>query len=594
MGSGEPGDVLAGRYRLRAVLGRGGMGVVWLASDELLHRDVAVKEILWPLQLDAVERETLRQRALREARMAARLNHPNLVGVYDVVEDGGRPWIVMPLVPYRSLSEVVREEGPLPPERAAQVGLRVLEAIQAAHAIGVLHRDVKPGNVLLGPDDRVVLTDFGMAIADASPTLTTSGALIGSPAYMAPERARGQRASPAADLWSLGATLYAAVEGRPPFDRDGTMAVLTAVVTDNPDRPSRAGSLWPVISGLLRKNPDERLDAAEAGHLLRRVAEDHGTAHGALPEASTSPLGGDGQAPSGPARTHQHSAPPRMMAATLPQQTAVNESTGLEPALIPGLEPHWHVPAGQSPAPEPPTPGGFPRRRHPRLRWLFAFISGIAAVAAIAAAIGVASGAGPSHRIGSPATPKASTAPSATQPSTGTSAPSGPTSAPPSSSSSSGGGSGALPAGFSWYHDRTGFSIGEPTGWQVSHVGHLVYVQDPSSGRFLIIDQTHHPKPDPLADWRQQEAGRISTYPGYHRIRLQAVHDAQAERAADWEFTYYQNGQLTHVLNRNILASPHHAYALYWSTPASEWDASYHFFQTFATTFRPARGVTGS
>ena len=152
-----------------------------------------------------------------------------------------------------------------------------------------------------------------------------------------------------------------------------------------------------------------------------------------------------------------------------------------------------------------------------------------------------------------------------------------------------GSGPSALPAGFHRYHDPTGFSIGVPASWQVSHQGHLVYVQDPRSSRFLIIDQSDHPKPDPLADWRQQEANRISTYPGYHRIRLQAVHYSQAERAADWEFSYYQNGQLTHVLNRNILANPGHAYALYWSTPASEWDSSFHLFQDFAATFRPAR-----
>jgi serine/threonine protein kinase len=589
MGSGERGDLVAGRYRLRAVLGRGGMGVVWLAGDELLHRDVAVKEILWPPQLDGAEQQTLRQRALREARTAARLNHPNLVGVYDVVEDDGRPWIVMQLVPYRSLSEVVREDGPLPPKRAAQVGLGVLEAIEAAHAVGVLHRDVKPGNVLLGPGDRVMLTDFGMAIADASPTLTTSGVLIGSPSYMAPERARGERATPATDLWSLGATLYAAVEGRPPFGRHETMAVLTAIVADDPDPPSRAGSLWPVISGLLRKDPDERLDAAEAGHLLRRAAENDDAVPDLPAGASTLPLDGDSQPPSGPVRTHQHSGPLKRVAATLPQQTAANGSTAGEPALIPGLGPYGHVPAGQSLAPVPP-PGGFPRRRRPR--WLFGFIGGAAAVAALVAGIGVMSGGSPGHRIGSPAATKASSARSATQPSTGTSAPSGPASARPGSSRGSG--SGALPAGFSWYHDRTGFSIGVPADWHVSHVGHLVYVQDPDSGRLLIIDQTRHPKPDPLADWRQQEASRISTYRGYHRIRLQAVHYAQAERAADWEFTYYQNGQLIHVLNRNILASPDRAYALYWSTPASEWDASYHFFQTFAATFRPAQTVTGS
>jgi eukaryotic-like serine/threonine-protein kinase len=589
MGSGEAGDLVAGRYRLRAVLGRGGMGVVWLAGDELLHRDVAVKEILWPPQLDAAEQQALRQRALREARTAARLNHPNLVGVYDVVENGGRPWIVMQLVPYRSLSEVVREDGPLPPRRAAQVGLRVLEAIEAAHAVGVLHRDVKPGNVLLGPGDRVVLTDFGMAIADASPTLTTSGALIGSPSYMAPERARGKRATPATDLWSLGATLYAAVEGRPPFGRDEAMAVLAAIVTDDPDPPSRAGPLWPVISGLLRKDPDERLDAAGAEQLLRRAAEKDDAVADVLAGASTLPLDGDSQPPSGPVRTHQHTAPLQRAAATLPQQTAANRSTGPEPALIPGLEPDPRVPARQSLAPEPP-PGGFPRRRRPRSRWLLGFIGGAAAVAALVAGIGVMSGGSQGHRVGSPAATKASTARAATQPSTGTPAPSDRTSARPGSSGS---GSGALPAGFFWYHDKTGFSIGVPTGWHVSHAGHLVYVQDPDSGRFLIIDQTRHPRPDPLADWRQQEASRISTYPGYHRIRLQAVHYAQAERAADWEFTYYQNGQLIHVLNRNILASPDRAYALYWSTPASEWGASYHFFQTFAATFRPPQAVTG-
>ncbi|MGE5286552.1 MAG: serine/threonine-protein kinase, partial [Micromonosporaceae bacterium] len=295
MGPAEPGGLLAGRYRLRAVIGRGGMGVVWLAGDELLHRDVAVKEILWPPQLDPVERETLRQRALREARTAARLNHPHIVGVYDVVEDDGRPWIVMQLVPYRSLSDAVRDDGPLSPGRAAQVGLRILAALRAAHAIGVLHRDVKPGNVLLGPEDQVVLTDFGMAIADGSPTLTTSGVLIGSPSYMAPERARGESASPAADLWSLGATLYAAVEGRPPFDRDGTLAVLTAVVSDNPDPPHRAGPLWPLIAGLLRKDPRARLSAAEAERLLLDIVVDQDAARDTSP---LEPISAFGETPS--------------------------------------------------------------------------------------------------------------------------------------------------------------------------------------------------------------------------------------------------------------------------------------------------------
>src|SRR5690242_5696969 len=166
-----PGDLLAGRYRLRTVIGGGAMGVVWLAGDQMLRRDVAVKEVTWPARLDAAEQESLRRRALREARTAARLNHPNIVRVYDVVEEGGRPWVVMQFVPYRSLSEVVRDDGPLPPGQAARAGLQVLSAIRAAHAAGVLHGDVKPASVLLGPDGQVVLAGFGTAIADGDPAL---------------------------------------------------------------------------------------------------------------------------------------------------------------------------------------------------------------------------------------------------------------------------------------------------------------------------------------------------------------------------------------------------------------------------------------
>ncbi len=604
------------------------MGVVWLADDESLNRAVAVKEILWPPQLGALEREILRQHGLWEAQTAARLNHPNIVGVYDVVEDDGRPWIVMQLVPYRSLGDAVRDDGPLPPGRAAQVGLQILAALGAAHAIGVLHRDVKPGNVLLGPGDRVVLTDFGMAIAGGSPALTAAAALFGSPSYMAPERARGEEASPAADLWSLGATLYAAVEGRRPFDRDSTMAVLAAVVNDDPDAPSHAGPLWPVISGLLRKDPGARPDAAEVERLLRQVAAEQGTEQGAgegagqetalgepaslsggadqrptshpmgeptsplggtdqtpsskLAEEPTIPLDGVDQTPSTPAKARTHSAPAEKTAPAKPRpQPAGAGSTDLRPALIPGLEPRPDVAARDAPEPDSPA-DALPRRSHPRLRWLVAALGGLAAAAAIAVAIGVASHNAPGHRA-APVAAKPSPTRSAGQPSTRTKAASSPPSATPGSR-----GPAALPAGFSWYHDPTGFSIGVPAGWHVSHEGRLVYLRDPSGGRFLLIDQTNHPRPDPLADWRQQEANRISTYPGYRRIRLQAVRYAQAERAADWEFTYYQNGQLIHVLNRNVLTNADQAYALYWSTPASEWGASFHLFRAFAATFRPA------
>jgi serine/threonine protein kinase len=194
MGGSEPGRLLAGRYRLLAVIGQGGMSAVWRARDELLNRDVAVKQIIWPSQMDPDERETARLRAVREAQMAARLRHPNVVGVYDFFEEDDRPCIVMELVPYRSLREAIRDDGPLSPADAARVGLGVLTALRATHDVGVLHRDVKPANILLGPEDRVILTDFGIAKAVDSPALTVSGVLIGSPSYIYRARACPRRA----------------------------------------------------------------------------------------------------------------------------------------------------------------------------------------------------------------------------------------------------------------------------------------------------------------------------------------------------------------------------------------------------------------
>ena len=244
--AGESERLLAGRYRLLAVIGRGGMGAVWRARDELLNRDVAVKEIVWPAQLDAEEREMARRRAVREAQLAARVRHPNVVGVYDIIEEGDRPSIVMELVPFRSLRDAVAEDGPMTPAEAARVGLSVLAALRAVHEAGVVHRDVKPANILLGPDGRVVLADFGIAKAADSPALTISGVLLGSPSYLAPERARGGRAGAAADMWALGASLFAAVEGHPPFERDGVLASLTAVVADELEPSPHA---WPAVAG---------------------------------------------------------------------------------------------------------------------------------------------------------------------------------------------------------------------------------------------------------------------------------------------------------------------------------------------------------
>ncbi|WP_189082602.1 serine/threonine-protein kinase, partial [Mangrovihabitans endophyticus] len=261
-----------GRYRLGRTLGAGGMGRVWQARDEVLERDVAVKEIILPDEMIEADRDALHRRTLREARATARLAHHNVVRVYDVFEADGRAWIVMEYVPSRSLQQALDADGPLSPERAAQVGLEVLAALDAAHRAGVRHRDVKPANVLLGDDGRVVLTDFGIAAVDGESIGTSSGLVVGSPQYMAPERVRHGETEPSSDLWSLGATLYAAVEGRSPYARASVMETVTAIAADEPDPPQRAGALRPVLDGLLCKDPAERIDIVEAEKRLRAAA----------------------------------------------------------------------------------------------------------------------------------------------------------------------------------------------------------------------------------------------------------------------------------------------------------------------------------
>ncbi|GIH29223.1 hypothetical protein Aph01nite_75330 [Acrocarpospora phusangensis] len=265
------------------------MGMVWHAHDVLLDRDVAVKELILPYGLDQAGRQVAHRRMLREARSAARLSHPGIVTVHDVVEEDGRPWIVMELVRAWSLEQAVRQSGPLPVSQVAEIGIRVLDALRHAHAAGILHRDVKPGNVLLTAD-RVVLTDFGIAAIEGDVTITQTGLLMGSPAYIPPERLQGRTITHAADLWSFGATLYAAVEGRPPYEGPDAVAVLGAVLTQEPNRPQRAGVLLPVIEGLLRKNPADRIGAAQVADMLERVLHSHGNGLRAMPQPSPVPV----------------------------------------------------------------------------------------------------------------------------------------------------------------------------------------------------------------------------------------------------------------------------------------------------------------
>jgi serine/threonine protein kinase/Tol biopolymer transport system component len=347
-----PGQLIARQYRLVEEIGRGGFGVVWRARDEHLHRDVAAKELFLPPHLDDEQRQEQRERSLREARSAARLTHRGVVTVYAVIEHDDRPWIIMELIDGRSLASLVRSSGPQSPRRVAEIGLEVLRALQAAHLSGVVHRDVKPGNILIS-DHRVVLTDFGIAMIEGDTNLTQSGFIMGAPAYTAPERARGELAVAASDLWSLGASLYYAVEGRRPFAGANAQAVFHSILTNDPAPLRRAGPLTPLIHGLLCKDLAERLTAEAATELLGDVILSD------LPwedEVDTPPAGQvrtDGREP-----------------ATADVRTALSSAASDGPA---------------SATPPTPTPGTFPVEREARRRRAAA----LTAVPVLATAIAV-------------------------------------------------------------------------------------------------------------------------------------------------------------------------------------------------------------
>ncbi|MEU6711465.1 protein kinase [Nonomuraea sp. NPDC046802] len=271
------GEKVAGRYRVLTALGQGGMGTIWLAHDELLDRQVAIKELRMPDSLPAAEREETLQRSMREAMAAAQLRHPNIITIHDVLVHNSMPWIVMELLTGRDLKDAVAAEGPWAPQRVAALGLQVLDALSTAHAHGIQHRDVKPANVFLTDDGRVVLTDFGIARLEDQATITELGLLLGSPGYIAPERLHGERGGPASDLWSLAATLYSAVEGVAPYAGTSPMAVLRDALTQPPRTPTRAGSLGPVLIHMMAREPHQRPDARTAAHLLQRVAEGQDT-----------------------------------------------------------------------------------------------------------------------------------------------------------------------------------------------------------------------------------------------------------------------------------------------------------------------------
>ncbi|MFB6786412.1 serine/threonine-protein kinase [Streptomyces olivaceus] len=350
--------LVAGRYRLLSVLGEGGMGTVWRARDEVLHRDVAVKEVRAATELPAARRAQLYTRLEREAWAAARINARGVVTVHDVATFDGRPWIVMEFVRGRSLADVIGAEGALPSAEAARIGVEVLAALRAAHGAGVLHRDVKPANVLLADEGRVVLTDFGIATVEGDTALTLTGEVVGSPEYVAPERALGRTPGAASDLWSLGVLLYAAVQGRSPFRRTTALATLRAIVDDAPPAPHRAGPLAPVIEGLMHKDPGKRMTAEQAERELRLAAgesapapeADGDTGTDLVTDIGTDPVTGTGNETE--AATATALAVPSSVTSPATAEATVAEE---QPTVVNG-PPEQPEPTAESPATTVSTP----------------------------------------------------------------------------------------------------------------------------------------------------------------------------------------------------------------------------------------------
>ncbi|MFG2037414.1 serine/threonine-protein kinase [Dactylosporangium sp. NPDC048998] len=613
----QPRALIAERYRLIESLGAGGMGRVWLARDEVLRRDVAIKEVIPPASLTPDERDELRMRTLREARAAARLNDANVVRIYDVVHTEQAPWIVMEYVPSRSLHQVIAEDGPLPPERVAQIGLAVLAALKAAHGAGVLHRDVKPGNVLLADTGRVVLTDFGLAVFEGGDgAVTRPGLILGSPQYISPERAREGTSGPESDMWSLGATLYAAVEGRSPYARSTTYATLTALATEEPDPPSRAGVLKPVLGALLRKDPRARAGVAETERLLQRAAagEGRGWPWGmpALPRPRRSregqpgaSRGSSGSALRGYSRGSAHSGgasggrpdaarPPEereaaAVEAIAPVSAAPGAASDMSPEPItvfqgapsityPGrAKGSAAVPPGSD---DPPvvalnsTDDDLDRTvpRHQRWRWVAAGVAILALVVAAAlyftdSGDGTGQGAAPPQTTGAPAqaapaSPSASTTPS------------------PVVEGSSGGAAVQLPEGYEWVTDpKYGWRVGLPAGWiRTPHPtsDSMVYFVNNTDSRMRVGFDTsdHPPQGDPKQDWEKQERGRLNSrmYANYQRIKIADV-DGYLGDCADWQWFYDSSQGHMRVSNLGCRVRPNLGQAIYWECPADMWNS---------------------
>ncbi|MEY9845653.1 tRNA A-37 threonylcarbamoyl transferase component Bud32 [Streptacidiphilus sp. BW17] len=581
----QAGRLLAGRYRLTAVLGQGGMGTVWRAEDEFLGRDVAVKELRFASDVDDEERRRLVSRTLTEAKAIARIRHNGAVTVYDVVEEDGRPWIVMELVESRSLSEVIQADGVLPPQRAAEVALELLGVLAEAHRVGILHRDVKPSNVLMGFDGRVVLTDFGIARVEGDPSVTSTGMLVGAPSYISPERARGGVPGPPADMWSLGATIFAMVEGTPPYDKGSALSTLTAVMTD-PVPPLRHGELLePVIAGLLRKDPRQRLDASTAQAMLRGVVGEYERRARATTNFAAVAPDAPTQVVPEPERTRVQPSVTSGLGSGLASGLASGKAAGSEAVGAPGPDPASATTQLSGGGPAAPRSTGWAGRQRALL------IGGIVLAAVLLVTAAVASmrnnsggsGSGSGSGVGAGATSTAAPG------SSGDSAPQTPTAG--DSGSGDGTGTGTARPTAAGYHQVAGpggSHLQIPDGWRlVSESASSVKFSGPAGT--LQVDFSAHPQSDgALAAWKKEESSVAADLTDYHLIRLDQV-SYRGWDAADWEWGYQSGSTMRQSLNRGFVVDAHHAYALYWTAPLTSWTdgRSGQLLARFFDTFQP-------
>ncbi|WP_329876710.1 serine/threonine-protein kinase [Streptomyces sp. SP18CS02] len=606
------GRLLAGRYRLGGVLGRGGMGTVWRAVDETLGRTVAVKELRFPNSIDEEEKRRLITRTLREAKAIARIRNNGAVTVYDVVDEDDRPWIVMELIEGKSLADAVREDGVLTPRRAAEVGLAVLDVLRSAHREGILHRDVKPSNVLIAEDGRVVLTDFGIAQVEGDPSITSTGMLVGAPSYISPERARGHKPGPAADMWSLGGLLYASVEGCPPYDKGSAIATLTAVMTEQLDPPKNAGPLEEVIYGLLAKDPAQRLDDAGARALLNDVIHTPEQPVSApepepTPEATRVvplpplPVEREGRGKD-KAKEAADAAADRMRGAL---RSVRNAAATAKPEQRPRqTQPRTPNPADPSGRPAPvraPLTDVVPRRT-------LVIIAVVVALAVVAVVLAVAlSGGddpaakgqgGPSGDKSAAAGATAGTDGTGTtggagektdgergeeqggeQPGTGSTGEQGrqegATSGKPSGEPGAGG---TLPAGYTVVtNDRFHFSMAMPSNFRMTAVAGQnsggIFSADGGFPR-VQVDFNSSPKDDAASAWAGAVAAVSASSNGYKHHGIAKVEYKGYPTVADWQFERNQSGQRVWVLNRGFKVDAARGYSIMISCKSEEWNGA--------------------